>query len=331
MRLHSAPVPGRLPDGFLGLPGPEDPGTTALAFSARNPWFATGRAHAFCVPGAARAAAFRPPGLEVDGVPAAFFGFWETNGFGAADRWVMDAVREWARGEGARLLLGPIDFSTAGRNRLRLDDGADRTPFAGEPVNPPGYPAALEALGLRVYRRYVTDDLAARDIAALATAGAPAVAEVEAAGYTIDAFGHEYWTTHADELFELCNAVFADNLAFTPLTRTQFDETVVRGLALRTDPELSVLARGPEGDVAGVILVYPHAAAQAVLRTGGVGAAHRRRRLALAMTGEVARRATERALDRLLVATMREDNASRRLFRTGHREQRWYALYACAL
>lgn len=309
---------------------PEDPGAVAALAS---------RAPMFCVPGAARAALF--PGPDPD---SALFGLFESTGDDEAEAYVMERLQAAAVQRGARRLFGPIDGSTALGNRIRLHRPRAAAPYVGEPYNPERYAAALEHLGLDVVRRYVSHDMDAADIAALAGAA-------HTSAHRLERLDSGAWHAHADELFVLTNAVFAGNFAFRPLTRAQFDALP---FAERIDPELSVLAFGPAGEVAGVILVFPHygplvvagageervsldalsyaehgplVRGEAVLKTGGVAPAHRRSGLARAMTVEVARRCAARGEHRLLIGPMREDNPSRLLFGHGHREQRWYGLY----
>jgi len=91
---------------------PEEPERIAMLFSSLNPWMVAVDAHAFCVPGAVRAAVFTRPGYVLDQRRAAWFGYWESTGDRAAEELVMAEVRGWARAAGAQLLVGPIDFST---------------------------------------------------------------------------------------------------------------------------------------------------------------------------------------------------------------------------
>jgi hypothetical protein len=365
MKLLERPAGGDLPAGFLDLPHalyrddpnwiPEERERVAALFGPQNPWLDEGQAHAFCIPSKARAAAFRPHELSVGGTPAAFFGYWESAGDERGDALVMDAVRDWAAGVGARRLFGPVDFSTALGYRLRLPGGDGGPPYVGEPYNRPSYAAQLEALGLEVERRYVSPVLGPDHMRALAAAEPPS-------GYRFEALDVATWLANADELFELANAIFADNFAFTPFSREEFDLHFGAEWAGTLDPRLSLLVRGPDGDLAAACLVYPNygplvvqgagearvspsavnyaehvpllarmGVPDAVLRTGGTTAAHRKSGVATAFVAESAHRALEHGITSLTIGTMREDNPSRRIFRRGQRSERWYALYATDL
>ncbi len=347
-----------LPDGFLELPSvvyaadpgwlPEEPDLLRLLFSDLNPFFETGRAQAFCVPGAERIAVFARPGLELDGRHAAFFGYWETTGPVS----LLDRAREWACAQGAEVLVGPINFSTLLGNRVLISSAPGARPFVGEPWNPLDYPKLLAANGFTCYRRYTSIMLDKSDVGALVADKAAILDRALAHGYRFDALTPQLWTEDVDGMLELANAVFAENVAFTPFTRAEFTSRVIPTLSAVVDPGCSVLARGPRGDIAGFIFMHPHYAplcaqsaadripvsqlrfdthasrtpATVVLKTGGTTPAHRRTGLAHAMVAVVAQRALDAGYDDMIVATMREDNPSRLLF-PGYRGEHWYAMY----
>lgn len=361
---------GELPEGFLDLPHvvyrddpnwiPEDRDAVALRFSASNPWFRSGEAHAFCVPSKARAAAFRTRNLVVDGVPAAFFGYWESAGDRDADAQVMDAARAWARDQGAVRLFGPINFSTASDYRVRIRDGrgGDR-PLIGEPYNPPSYPEQLEALGFGVRYRFYTYVLDAGDIRRLHDDKRELLDEARERGYRFEPLTVERWLDCVHGIYDAANAAFQDNFAFVPFTREQFEAHFDAAWAATLHPDVSVLVYGPEGDVAGCFMIYPDYGPLAVqgaggsrvpagrlnfpehgarldplgvvFKTGAIHPDHRRANLAHAMTADAARRAREAGATTLYGGLIREDNPSGRVYKTGWSDQRWYALYAADL
>jgi ribosomal protein S18 acetylase RimI-like enzyme len=361
----------RLPAGFLELPAaiyrddpryiPEDPDELRALFGSDNPWFGHGVARAFCIPGRARAAAFRPHGLAVAGRPAALFGFWDSAGDQDANAAVIARVRSWAAAHGAVELYGPANFSTALAYRLRLSAHDRGLPFPGEPYNPPCYANQLEALGLRLVRRYVTQIFHEAGLRALAEHKLPIFKRLERQGYSFERLEPDRWQRQAGALLELANAVFAENFAFTPLTSREFGARFGSGFAARLTPEGSVIAYGPDGELAGICLTMPHygpLVAQAagtarvrtsdlccarhaaelarhgppswVLKTIGTSPAHRRRGVADAMVGAMLQRGLRLGLTTLFGALIREDNPSRRLTR-GHQAERWYGLYRAPL
>ena len=353
-------------DAFVELPRlvyandpdwiPEDVEELRRAFSAVNPWFGEGRgrALALCAPGRARLAVFRQPGCTVAGGAAAFFGYWEEAGDGAGSAALFAAAEECARAEGATVMLGPVNFTTHGSYRLRVD-ASGGTPFPGEPYNPARYPCLLERLGYEPAQWYVTQ-LGAPHGEPLAAKARRRDAVLDA-GYRVESLDSSRWMAMLPELHGAADEIFGDAFAYTPVPYAHFAAAYGARVARRLCPHTSLVARDAEGALAGFLLAYPqygplvvqgsklgrvaasalrydeHAALlaragerTAIIKTVGVAKVHRRRGLmdALAVT------ALERGrphYDRWIAALMRADNPSRR-FGLAHVDgQRTYVLY----
>ena len=355
-------------DAFLALPHavyagdpcwiPEDADAVRAAFSASNPWFGEGGGHAMtlCVPGRARLAVFRQPGCVVAGAPAAFFGYWEEAGDGAATALLLERARSWARDAGAAALYGPVNFTTFGNYRLRVDaDGG--VPFPGEPYNPPRYAPLLEQLGFTAARHYVTQVGAprARPFGEKARVR-DAVLE---AGFRMEPLDAARWMAMLPELHRAADEIFGDAFAYTPVPFAQFAAGHGAPVAARLCPRTSLVARDADGALAGILLAYPHygpvvvqgAGAQrvrtaalhfdthaplvaaertAVVKTVGVVRAHRRRGLMDAMVVSAVERGRAH-YDRWVGALIRADNPSRRFARAQLDGERAYALYGRSL
>jgi len=361
--LDVRPGAGPLPDGFAAVARaawgddptwiPEEPAELAGAFSAHNPWFRAGQATLACAPGRARAAGFWTP-APVEGENAAFFGYFETTGDADAERAVLAHVAAWAREHGARRLYGPIDFATALRYRVLLAHEPGALPFHGEPWTRPGIPAALEALGFAIARRYksVLIPEATRDAAC--DGDRPAYQRCLAEGYRIESLTPARWLAEADRLHPLVDDIFAGNFAYSPIARPQFDAMCGADFAARFDPEVSTIAYAPDGAIAGVYLIYPHygpllvqgagaarvAAARIrfaehfqalgkvaqVFKTLGVARAQRSRGVASALVFAGFERGRGR-YQGSIAALMREDNRTVTMSPPGSHE-RWYGLYS---
>ena len=357
-----------LPEGFVELPPqiyasepmwiPEDPHAVSHAFGPDNPWFRQGEARAFCVPDRARLAVFIDASARVDGRQAAFFGFWETRGDLAVDTALFDAAAEWARARGAQDLYGPINFSTYGHYRLRLAAERDAVTFPDEPFNPAAYPALLKALGFDHDQTYLTQMGPNDRGQILRQYRQPARVRLAAAGYRFERLDHDTWLTHLPALHGIVDAIFAANFAYTPLTYAAFKAKCGRAFVERACPHTSVIVHGPQGDIAGFLLVYPHygplvvqaaGAARvnvndlsyarharalethkqpmsAVAKTTGTSPNHRRKGLMTAMAVCM----FEWAADRYAywyAAIIRTQNVSRR-YSDGYTDgERWYGLY----
>jgi hypothetical protein len=354
-------------DGFLELARdihrddphwvPEDRAALAARFASGSPWFQAGEGRTLCVPGLARASVYRRPGLRIGGIPAAFFGHWEGDRDAAADTLVMDAARRWARAAGAERLYGPVDLSPAVAHLVRVSGGDGQPPYLGEPYNPPGYAAALEALGLEVDRRYMSAELGESQLRAIGEHSTAARDELEAAGYRFERLTPQAWERHRDEILGL--GIFAGNFGAGSVTPELVRSLMGPAWAARLDPEASLLGFGPDGDVSVYACCYPdygpllaqgagdarvdarelsydgHAPrlrdqrpATLLLKTSGANPRHRRKGVAQAGLGVVVQRALARGVTQLITGPMDSENPVRLLFRGGQSGERTYAIYA---
>lgn len=358
--------PDGVPDDFLDIPAvvyrddpmwiPEEPEVVASAFTDANPWFASAAACTVCIPGVARAAAFRDPRLTIDGRPAAFFGYFESAGAVSDDLRVMRRVEAWARDRGAEVLVGPVDFTTLGRYRIRLSAEPGAITFPGEPYNPPEYPARLQALGFRLYQQYLTQ-VGPPPVSRAAGVG-DALAALRSEGFRFERATPTLWLSHLDELHPLIDAIFARSFGYTPVSRAMFDAACGESLARRICPHASTMAFTKSGEIAGFFLVYPnygplvvqaagaarvpassleygrHCSAlasssssiAAVAKTTGVSPAFRRRGLMNAMAAESVRHGEGR-YGAWFGAMIRADSHSRNFAHGRTWNERWYGLY----
>jgi len=255
------------PDAFAQLPAqiyadepmwiPEHARALAASFTADNPWFERGRARTFCIPSRARLAAFATTVAGRDQVWG-FFGYWESAGDAPADAAIFARAEQWLTEQGAQRVYGPVNFSTYGNYRLRTSAEPDAIPFPGEPFNPSSYPAALERLGYEVDSTYMTQMAPNVVAAAVREARWSEYERVIASGYRIEALSHQLWLGRLAALHPLVNATFADNHAFTPSTASVFEQQCGEAFIRRTCPHTSVVAFGPDDEIAGFFLVYPH-------------------------------------------------------------------------
>jgi hypothetical protein len=368
MRIFVRDGKSGVDDAFVDLPCsiyaddphwiPEDADAVHAAFSASNDWFENAQAVTMCVPGAARLAVFRANDCCVDGSPAAFFGYWEQTGAIAASEALFREARVWARAHGAERLYGPINFTTHSAYRLLVGAEPGARPFLGEPYNPLSYPARLESLGFGIARQYISQLSAGTlDVGRIEKARA----DLLGAGYSLTPLDADTWRALLPELKPLTDAIFAQNLAFTFISYDNFVRGYGETVARRLCPRTSLLARGPHGDIAGFVLVYPdyaplvaqgagrqrvppgavsfaeHAALleragerTGIVRTIGVAPAHRGRGLSNALGAAVVASGAK-YYDRWIAALIREDNVSRRFGDSQAHTTRRYALYATSL
>jgi len=351
-----------LPAAFIELPQQlyaddphwlgEDAQALCQQFAADNPWFATGRAWLGVIPGQARLAGFVSEQL-VEGESAAFFGFWESIDDPAPNKLLFQGLTDWAREQGAKRLYGPINFSTFGSYRLRLD-GFEAGCFPGEPWNLPYYPTLLESLGFELRHRYLSTFNDTAQVADSVRQDYLRVKPQLEQVVSLQALTGEFWLAHLDELYGFVDQVFGANFAYTPLSREAFAQHCGQSLAERLCPHSSVLARAHDGRIAGFFLVYPDyspllrqgnlqrlpaaslnqakhfaqlpAPRRALAKTGGVHPEFRQHGLFTAMGCELSLRA-EKHYQHIAATLVRADNNSRQFALRHGGDAHHYGLY----
>lgn len=352
-----------LPEAFVELPARvyrddgawlgEDAAALREQFSVRNPWFTDARAWLGVIPGVARLAGFCQDQV-VDGERVAFFGFWEGLHDLAAHRRLFEELAAWARSQGATRLYGPINFTTYGAYRLRLD-AFEHGAFPGEPWNPPYYATLLEALGFDLRYRYFSTFNATADVVAAVGPEYQRLKPRLEAAVRLETLTPGFWMAHLDELYTFVDQVFGANFAYTPISREAFGRQCGTVFAERFCPRTSLVAHAPDGSIAGFFLVYPDygpllrqeaGAARitgapryasdferlprprcALARTGGVRPDFRSLGLFTAMSCELSLRA-EGLYDVLAAPLVRDDNNSRQFaLRHGRARQHQYGLF----
>jgi hypothetical protein len=186
-----------------------------------------------------------------------YLGFFDSVNDDDAARLALAAACEWLRASGVSHVVAPIDLSIWHRYRFMLA-GHDRPAFAGEPRNPPYYPALFERFGFMPGPRWRTWDLdhaAVRALLAVSAARRQPSPGHAAVLMRRDAFDHELAKLHAIG----CDA-FRHNFAFTPVPLDFFRH---RFAFLRDclRPGLAFFVEDVSGQVVGFMFGYPDAAA----------------------------------------------------------------------
>lgn len=337
---------------------PEEADGLRKQFSATNPWFDGRRACVAVIEGKGRLAGFLP-GQEINGEPVAFFGFWEAVEDVDANRELFAAVEAWARSHGAKRLYGPINFSTFGANRLRLDT-FELGCFPGEPYNPAYYPALMEQLGYTRGMRYYSYPVNIEGLLEGSRVEFEKIKPVVDAHFAIEALTPQVWLDNLDQFYELVEQIFGQNFAYTPISREAFGVAMGEAFAAKMCPHASILARTPDGRIAGFFIAVPDyaplikqgAAARidasefkfdrdferlphprAVLaKSVGIHPDFRRTGLSIYLGLELSRRARELGgYDTVIGALIREDNPSGRFPSRHVFDTRMYGMFEKAL
>ncbi len=357
-----------LPDEFFTLPvyqswpnaWPEDSQAVRFQFSAANPYFIEGKAWVGLIPGKARMAAFWKPDQEFNGKKVAYFGFWETIDQADATRELYLAAKKWAKDQGAELISGPVNFSTFGNYRIRIDGSVTNDILAGEPFNPPYYQKILAELGLDSVMRYETVIIPKSDEYIAFLKGKcqdrkhPAYEK-----FQIHSLDQKTWQERMPEFHELTMTFFQGAAGFKPISLEVFRQVYGPTVGQRQCPKTTMFMTTPEGRIIAYFLTFPNYGAvirrdapftplkpselsyekafplmnepELVIKTIGIHPEFRGQGLQHVWVAETALRGFEAGYVKITSALMREGNPSARTYPNLPLERRIYLLYGEAL
>ena len=209
-------------------------------------------------PGKARVAGFHNRDLKVESKQVAFFGYWETVDAVDPNRDLFESFEQSARSKGAERVYGPINFTTFGPYRIRLNT-FEAGCFPGEPYNPSYYATVLDQLGYTVAGRYMsyTGKLAPA-LESFQTHGYPSPVEhAQKFGVRLEKLTSQYWMDNLESMYEYCDLFYSNNFAYQGISFDAFRKSLGESFAGRFCAKTSVLALDEKGDVAGFIICFP--------------------------------------------------------------------------
>jgi hypothetical protein len=228
-----------------------------------HPFLNYGRWRAFAitrgsVPGS-RVVASIDPRQQQRGEPVGCIGFiGEADAVrGARDmERVMAAALAWLRGEGARTIRCPVQFSTWFAHRAMTagyPEQGGRPAFALEPTNGPALIEALAACGFTPAAQAVSC-LVPHD--ALIEGARPALERLQAAGLRDRPLELTRLDAELATLRDLACAIFEGSWAFSGISLEEFD-SLYRPFAQMVDPELVRVLESPSGEALGFSFAVP--------------------------------------------------------------------------
>jgi GNAT superfamily N-acetyltransferase len=209
--------------------------------------------------------------VDADGVPVGMVGQWECEGGEAgmaAAHALLEMAVAWLRDNGARRIVGPIDFSTWYGYRFRDGAGDGRDPHLLEPVTADHAIAQWERFGFVRDETYFSAEIA--DPREQMEASDALVKELVGQGWRIRQLRMREW----DELIGQAHAMSMDEFRrqpyFTPITLEDFRK-MYEPFRTGVDPRYVLTAWSPEGEFAGYVFgVRDLGRAQRALQAGGI-------------------------------------------------------------
>lgn len=235
---------------------PEVPSIVEHMFSAANRYFSIGSVWLDVREGV-RFAGFLSPIQNINGKHAAYFGYWETIDDVGLNKDVFSEFERWAKSKGAEVVYGPINFTTYGMYRLRVDS-FDTPQFIGEPFNPSYYPELIASLGYSCSQKYATSNMS--NLRSFEKDHKEVVEKLEPElrkSFNIYKVTSDYWMENIEKLHELSLEIFKNNFAYMPISLDDFEKVCGDSFARKICAYSSVVAETSEGKIAGMMLNFP--------------------------------------------------------------------------
>lgn len=262
-------IRGALPPSFFAIPAavyadqpvrpaPEDPERVAALFAAEA---VRCEIILYTDHQQLRLVGIFPKEQIADGAAEALFGFWETTpDAAAANAEAFAALTADAAARGFHQLTGPLNFNTFHSYRLRLgDESPSWETFDREPVNPPYYPALLEAAGFEVSLTYESRLIQPATIPAVYADKAGLLAQLTRVPFQFIPLKPAAWAANEDQIFPLVHAIFGENPAYRSISAEQFKALYGAAYARALCPYSSVLVREPaSGQLVGLSFCHPN-------------------------------------------------------------------------
>lgn len=181
-------------------------------------------------------------GIFPEGSTDAYFGFWETANDLPLNQRAFSLLETDARQRGRTVILGPMNFNTFHRYRLRLNEPSWGR-FDREPVNPAYYPELLEQIGFRRRSLFESRLIRSETVPIVYRDKKQLLEEVAKIPFDFIPLNPETWQRYESELYELVHQVFSANPAYKPISKAQFDLLYNRQFSGKLCPHSSVLFR----------------------------------------------------------------------------------------
>lgn len=172
-----------------------------------------------------------------------YFGFWNSSNTRdlEAQKELFSQFESWARGQGFHEVFGPIDGSTLGMYRLRLN-AFDQPGFWGEPANSQEPIETLKSLGYDVrekYYSYVCHRI--EKLRPLMKSLEEKIPKTALSDLRFEKLRMEKWSLVEDQIREVANEIFAKNFAFSPMSKEDFSKVYSKPVLEKVCQDTSML------------------------------------------------------------------------------------------
>ena len=192
--------------------------------------------------------------LKVAGEPAAFFGFFESIDDPEVSRALFQAASDWARAQGQKRLMGPMNPTTNDECGL-LVAGFDSSPVFMMPYNPPYYPRLVETEGFRKAKDLLAFHIDLANIPMDRLSRIAGKVKQRFKDVAFRAITKRSLKRDLAKVKEVYNAAWEDNWGFVPMTEAEMDFMAERLKPLLMEGLVWLAEVGPEP--VGFLLAMP--------------------------------------------------------------------------
>lgn len=260
-----------------------------------------------------------------------YFGFW--NFQNSSDEHVQKELflefENWAKAQGFSKVYGPIDGSTLGMYRLRLN-AFDQSGFWGEPANTEEPLRMLQSMGFQVaekYYSYVCHDI--EKLRPMMDSLGAKIPQSALADLRFEKLDISKWSQFEDQIRLAANEIFAKNFAFSPMNKEDFSRVYSKPVLEKVCEKTSMLVWSQDQKLVGFCVNFkdatdPH---RVLIKTAGVIEPYRRMGLTFF---EMIRRVfqSENQYRSAILCLMREGNVPAMFLKDFADEVREYGLLA---
>lgn len=239
---------------------------------------------------------------------AGFFGFFEIDlAHTSAAKELVKAAEAWLKENGAKEVIGPIDFNVWLGNRFRVS-GQEEV-FSWEPNAPTQYAPLIEELGYQASQSYISMIYDDSVVSFERTKSAFETALKE--GFTFRNLSLEN-PGEIDTLYALNVESFKHNYMYEPISQEQYESLHIKAVKA-LDLRYSFFIMGPDGEKAGYVFSFvekDHLIVKSMLMSPKFQGA----RLASALLHASLKAGRENGFKRTVGAMVRKGNVSEHFF-----------------
>jgi GNAT superfamily N-acetyltransferase len=169
---------------------------------------------------------------------------------------LLDAAREWLRGQGRDHMIGPMDFTINDESGVMVE-GFEREPMIKQPWHPPYYQRLCEQAGLTKAMDLLMWELDIADRESMLPIIFKLAEDLEPRhGIKVRRMSRRSLRRDMDRFAEVYNAAWSENWGFSPYSKADLDH-YAQEMQLVFDRNWFMIAEDAEGETAAIAITVP--------------------------------------------------------------------------